>query len=61
MFRPRIMTGKSCVLVFQFVRFLYSSARSHLRTVLLPHLVFRSDNIKNCAIEIVTADYTHFR
>jgi len=47
MLRPRIMIGKSCVFVFQFVSFLCSSARSHLDAVLLPHSVFRSENFKN--------------
>jgi hypothetical protein len=61
MFRPRIMTGKSCVFVFQFVSFLYYSVRSHLHAVLLPHSVFSSDHIDNRAIEISAADYAHFK
>ena len=61
MFRPRIMTGKSCVLVFQFVRFLFLPVRHDVHDALVLNFAFKGLDTQRYVFAIIGEDYTHFK
>lgn len=61
MFRPRIMTGKSCVLVFQFVRFLFLPVRHDVHDALVLNFGFKGLDTQRYVFGIIGEDYTHFK
>jgi|GEM_PF-300811 hypothetical protein len=61
MFRPRIMTGKSCVLVFQFVRFLFLPVRHDVHDALVLNFGFKGLDTQRYVFAIIGEDYTHFK
>ncbi|MGJ1346819.1 hypothetical protein [Sphingobacterium siyangense] len=61
MFRPRIMTGKSCVLVFQFVRFLFLPVRHDVHDALVLNFGFKGLDTERYVFAIIGEGYTHFK
>ena len=61
MFRPRIMTGKSCVLVFQFVRFLFLPVRHYVHDALVLNFGSKGLHTERYVFAIIGEDYTHFK
>lgn len=61
MFRPRIMTGKSCVLVFQFVRFLFLPVRHYVHDALVLNFGFKGLDTERYVFAIIGEDQAHFK
>ena len=61
MFRPRIMTGKSCVLVFQFVRFLFLPVRHYVHDALVLDFGFKGPDTGHYVFAVIEEDYSHFK
>lgn len=61
MFRPRIMTGISCILVFQFVRFLFLQVRQYLHDDLVFHLGVNDFDTDRYVFAIIGKDHAHFK
>jgi hypothetical protein len=61
MFRPRIMTGISCILVFQFVRFLFLHVRQYLHNALVFNLSINDFDTDRFVFAIIGKDQSHFK
>jgi len=55
------MTGKSCVLVFQFVRFLFLPVRHDVHDALVLNFGFKGLDTQRYGFGFIGEDYTHFK